>query len=238
MGQSAGKNLVKGVGGLLNVGAEDYDVGTAFEDLFYAGLAIVPRGGQGKKTIKAVQLASSGYAENSKGNITYAVRDGLAGAIDILGALTMGASSGTAGGRAYADSGYKSLTKTESAAMRNLMDTGMTAEQAFNAVSGGMGSGEVRNTADMPEWAMSKKDEPWMQAVIDSGNTNAYPREAPSSINSYDLSDEEKAAFNKVYALQYARLVKKAVDSGGDLVAASEKAFELAKNDFKTHHGL
>jgi hypothetical protein len=88
----------------------------------------------------------------------------------------------------------------------------------------------------LPDWATAEVDSDWMQAVIADG-TAAYPSKAPDSLTidgvKYELSDEEKTAFDSSYKTAYKMHIQGAMKRGESLKKAADKAYRAALNRFK-----
>ena len=237
-GGSYGKGLLESVP--LVSAVKDVFAADSVDDFLSACLDFVPASATANRTFTAAGDLLRGYSVDNKGNIKYVLStdEFSAGTVfDVIASLTLGSNS-SIGGREYKANGSKAMSPTQTEAFHSQRALGMSNREAFDSVTAYTDGRSNRNASGMvlPKWASDSADTDWMKAVLEEG-TAAYPEKTPDSMTidevKHELTDEEKAAFEKTYKTIYRMYITQAMMNGGSLSKAAEKAYEKAKSSFK-----
>ena len=136
------------------------------------------------------------------------------------------------------------MTETQTEAFHSQKATGMTNQEAFDSVTDYADQRGNRNASAMvlPDWAKEAAGSEWMRAALKAG-MDAYPREIPAKMDFdgdgelRELTDEERAVFERKYKTAYQLYITEAMESGEDLTKAAEKAYSAARKSFRKEIG-
>lgn len=183
-----------------------------------------PGAAAGKRLITGIQSMQQGYATTTSGNIRFPIEQNAINwvSVPLLGVWKTGEA------REYSDERY--LSESDSAWMREMMETGMDAFEAYDVLLQNRALNAVKKsdydtqeayeaakaearaattTPKMPTWAMQMREDSAMQSAIaawrESG-LSVLPKEIDSFSRDkveYKLTGEDKELFDEIYRQEY-----------------------------------
>ena len=183
-----------------------------------------PGAAAGKRLISGIQTMQQGYATTASGNIRFPVAQNAINwvSVPLLGVWKTGEA------REY--SGERYLSESDSAWMREMMETGMDAFEAYDVLRQNRALNAVKKsdydteeayeaakaearaattTPKMPTWAMQMRNDSAMQnaiAVWRESGLSVLPKEIDSFSRDkveYKLTGEDKELFDEIYRQEY-----------------------------------